>query len=130
MLYVQRLAYDNNVKITFLPDKCVIQDLVTNWTLGVGHAVEKLHILNGDSFTVSLCKGKTIGCIFNNVDHGHQKECNSDCKQMNDSNELWHCRMGHPSVDVFDHLVIKKLNKMLLRHVKFVTKLNNSEPHF
>ncbi|KAF7842470.1 UBN2_3 domain-containing protein [Senna tora] len=96
LLSVHKLIKDTNVYVTFFPSHCLIQDQRSSRILAKGAAIGSLYYLDESclSFPTSFVKTDTICC--NNAKALNMKH--------NDSFDVWHMRLGHPSIKVMQQI--------------------------
>ncbi|CAL5350327.1 unnamed protein product [Camellia sinensis] len=83
LLSLSRLTQDLNCCVTFFPDHCLFQDLVTGRTIGSGSAENGLYFLDQpDKLAYSSTTSSTTSTDV----------------------WLWHRRLGHPSFHLLKHL--------------------------
>ncbi|KAJ0878261.1 putative RNA-directed DNA polymerase [Helianthus annuus] len=76
MLFVHKLAKDNNITVLFNENNCMLQDLKSKKILVIGKQENGLYFVGKDGNSVNMC--------FNSVVRTN----------------LWHSRLGHPSDQV------------------------------
>ncbi|WP_438802665.1 hypothetical protein [Heyndrickxia coagulans] len=79
LLSVSKFAHDLNCSVSFFPDYCLFQDLVTKWTIGRGRESGGLYVLN------------------------HSPSSSTACLGVANPFEL-HCCLGHPSLSLLKRL--------------------------
>ena len=79
------MTKSSNCSITFFPDFCVLQDLATKKTIGLGRQCDELYYLSTNTTS-------PLNLIASKVNHTSLEL------------ELWHRRLGHPSIQPLKHL--------------------------
>ena len=87
LLSVSRLTRNLNCSVTFFPYWCVLQDLVTRRTIGLGKQRDGLYYL------VALATRKTV----HSPPSSSQIHTSPACNLTTSSTHLWHNRLGHLS---------------------------------
>lgn len=95
---VSRITRDLNCSVTFFPRWCVLQDLMTRTTIGLGKQQDGLNYL------VALM-GESIKTRSAAAIAGH-----SSCSQVTSSTDLWHRRLGHLSSSRLDFMAKNLFN--------------------
>lgn len=104
LLFVQKLAKNENCKVNFQAGFCIVQDIGSSQVKGVGRAVNGLYyLINEDAKTLidKLCKKGTViskkeekGLAMNDACNINLHAVISNPPLMKPS-ILWHQRMGH-----------------------------------
>nr|KYP43700.1 Retrovirus-related Pol polyprotein from transposon TNT 1-94 [Cajanus cajan] len=107
---VSRVTRDLNCSVTFFPQSCVLQDLMTGTTIGLGEQRDGLYYL------VAMNKSHNPVQLIHTIKSGYTS---------NPSSILWHRRLGHLSYSRLDflakkflHFRLEKNNPSLLLHLK------------
>lgn len=99
LISVQKLANSLHCKLIFTPNSCLIQDLPSQRMIGRADVCNGLYILNHPSAS-------------------HNCDVNSVNSVASTQFDIWHYRLGHPSIPVIHQLCNKfpyiKFNKNLL----------------
>ncbi|GKB11390.1 ribonuclease H-like domain-containing protein, partial [Tanacetum coccineum] len=103
LLFVNKLIKDSKVFVGFNEDKCYIQDLKKEITLGTSSKFGGLYLFDMDN-------NKSIGNI-------------NMVMSFNVSKDLWHSRLGHPADQVLNVL---KSDLNLSKNTKFDVKIKTA----
>lgn len=99
MWSVFHLVYFNFL-VTFFPCWCILQDLMTRMTIGLGKQRDMLYYLVSIRVKNPKHKLKSVAAITTN----------SLCSLATSSTHLWHCRLGHLCFFRLDFMAKKLLN--------------------
>ncbi|KAL0446187.1 UNVERIFIED_CONTAM: Retrovirus-related Pol polyprotein from transposon RE1 [Sesamum latifolium] len=95
LLSVSKTCQSSHISFTFFPSHCLIQDLKSNKTIGVGRQLDSLYVIDRSSFNSSFIQQYSVPKPPRHL-------CNLSASGMS---SLWHKRLGHPSFTVLKHIV-------------------------
>jgi hypothetical protein len=98
LMSVSRITKDLNCSVTFFPYWCILQDLRTKTTIGLGKQRDGLYYL------VALASEKPQHPSAATI------SCHSPSSQVTSSTALWHRLLGHLSSSRLDFMAKKLLN--------------------
>jgi len=97
LISVSKLCHVLSYEVSFLPDKCVIQDMKSQKMIGLGSVCDGLYRLN----TASCTKESSVSSSTSHCSNVSLNSCNSVCSSVAisfiPSNAIWHFRLGHLS---------------------------------
>ncbi|KAL0427172.1 UNVERIFIED_CONTAM: hypothetical protein Slati_2892000 [Sesamum latifolium] len=96
LLSVSQLCHDFPISFVFLKSKCFMQDLKTKENLAIGRLVGQLYIFYHTSFVVPRTS------IHQSVSSPFLNSVLPSTE--NNSDVLWHKRLGHASVEAIQHI--------------------------
>ncbi|KAG7535136.1 GAG-pre-integrase domain [Arabidopsis thaliana x Arabidopsis arenosa] len=109
LLSVSVITKSLKSKVSFTSDACVIQDLTQELMLGNGSQVANLYVLNLDKSLVNVSCSAFPG--------------KSVCYSSKDDSDMWHRRLGHPSLAKLESLSdVLLLSKTKINHSRWETK--------
>ena len=100
LMSVSRVTKDLNCSVTFFPHWCILQDLTTRTTIGLGEQRDGLYYL----VALASEKPKT------QTPSAAATSCRSPSSQVTSSTALWHRRLGHLSSSRLDFMAKHLLN--------------------
>ncbi|RVW92060.1 Retrovirus-related Pol polyprotein from transposon TNT 1-94 [Vitis vinifera] len=100
LMSVSRVTKDLNCSVTFFPHWCILQDLTTRMTIGLGEQRDGLYYL----VALASEKPKT------QTPSAAATSCRSPSSQVTSSTALWHRRLGHLSSSRLDFMAKHLLN--------------------
>ncbi|WJZ84553.1 hypothetical protein VitviT2T_004153 [Vitis vinifera] len=100
LMSVSRVTKDLNCSVTFFPHWCILQDLTTRMTIGLGEQRDGLYYL----VVLASEKPKT------QTPSAAATSCRSPSSQVTSSTALWHRRLGHLSSSRLDFMAKHLLN--------------------
>ncbi|RVW66050.1 Retrovirus-related Pol polyprotein from transposon RE1 [Vitis vinifera] len=100
LMSVSRVTKDLNCSVTFFPHWCILQDLTTRTTIGLGEQRDRLYYL----VALASEKPKT------QTPSAAATSCRSPSSQVTSSTTLWHRRLGHLSSSRLDFMAKHLLN--------------------
>lgn len=100
LLSISKLLQSTHMKLKFLKDHCIIQNIINKLVIVMGFMINGLYLITKDSFS-PVIKAKFQSSV---IAAGVTSTVHVS------SHLLWHQRLGHPSSISFSHLQIPELS--------------------
>ncbi|CAL8150570.1 unnamed protein product [Prunus armeniaca] len=100
LMSVSQVTRSLNCSVTFFPSWCILQDLTTKKTIGLGKQRDGLYYLVALASTTLSPKFRSSAAIASHP----------SCSHVTSSTDLWHRRLGHLSSSRLDFMAKNLLN--------------------